>query len=129
MAHPNEDRIREGFGAFQQGDLGKVKDFFADDVVWHVPGKSPLAGTYKGKEEVLGFFAKTMEMTGGTFSIDVHDVLANDEHGTALITTRGEREGRSLTNNAVQVFHLEGGLVKESWVHPEDMYAVDAFWS
>ena len=129
MAHPNEERLREGFAAFQRGDLETVKGFFTDDIVWHVPGRSPLAGDYKGTEEVLGFFAKTMELTGGTFSIDVHDVLANDDHGVALVTTKGQREGRNLENRGVQVFHLRDGKVAESWLHPEDAYTTDEFWS
>lgn len=129
MAHPNEDRLREGFAAFQRGDLETVKGFFADDIIWHVPGKSPLSGDYKGVEEVLSFFAKTMEQTGGTFKIDVHDILANDEHGTALVTTMGQREGKTLNARGVQVIHLKDGKVTESWLHPEDTYAVDEFWS
>lgn len=129
MAHPNEDLMREGFTAFQSGDLQKVGDFFADDIVWHVPGKSPLAGDHKGIDAVMEFFGKTMEMTGGTFKLEVHDILANDEHGVALITTTGEREGKSLRSNGVQVIHIEGGKVTESWLHPDDAYANDEFWS
>lgn len=129
MAHENEGRLREGFAAFQRGDLDTVKGFFADDIIWHVPGKSPVSGDYKGVEEVLGFFAKTMEMTGGSFKLDVHDILANDEHGAALITTSGERDGKTLTARGVQVVHLTNGKVTESWFHPEDLYSVDEFWS
>lgn len=33
---------------------------------------------------VLGFFAKTMELSGGTFRMEVHDVMANDDHAVAL---------------------------------------------
>ena len=129
MAHPNEDLMKKGYEAFGSGDLDAVRELFADDIVWHVPGRSPLAGDYKGKEEVLGFLAKTMEMTGGTFKLDVHDVMAGDEHGVALTTATAEREGKRLSNRAVQVVHIRGGKLTESWFHPEDQYAVDEFWS
>ena len=32
---------------------------------WHVPSQSPLSGDYSGHEEVLGFFKKSMELSGG----------------------------------------------------------------
>jgi hypothetical protein len=34
-----------------------------------------------------------MELTGGTFQEEVHDVLANDEHGMVLAIRRLERNG------------------------------------
>ena len=129
MAHPNEDLMKKGYEAFGSGDLDAVRELFADDIVWHVPGRSPLSGDYKGKEEVLGFLAKTMEMTGGTFKLDVHDVMANAEHGVVLTTATAEREGKRLTNRAVQVVHIRDGKLTESWFHPEDQYAADEFWS
>ena len=38
---------------------------FASDVVQHVPGDGPMAGTYKGPEAVLGYYGKLSEMTDG----------------------------------------------------------------
>ena len=129
MAHPNEDLMKKGYEAFGSGDLDAVRELFADDIVWHVSGRSPLSGDYKGKEEVLGFLAKTMEMTGGTFKLDVHDIMANAEHGVALTTATAEREGKRLTNRSVQVVHIRDGKLTESWLHPDDQYAADEFWS
>lgn len=129
MAHPNEDLLRKGYQAFAAGDMQTLSDLFADDVVWHVPGQNPLAGTYRGKDEVFGFFAKVVEVSGGTFSLEIHDVLANDEHGVALVKARGQREGKSLEDNQVNVLHLEGGKVHEFWGHASDSAAVDEFWS
>lgn len=129
MTHPNEELFRKGLDAFKSGDMEVLNGLFADDVIWHVPGRGPLAGDHKGKEEVFAFFAKTMELTGGTFKLEVHDVLANDEHGIAMVTTTGTREGKSLHNNGVQIVHVKDGKVTESWLHPDDQYAVDEFWS
>jgi ketosteroid isomerase-like protein len=129
MAHPNEDLLRKGFDAFGKGDMDTLRELFADDVVWHFPGKSQLAGDYRGKEEVLGFLGKSFELSGGTLRLEIHDVLANDEHGTVLTHVTGQREGKSLDDNSVQVFHIRDGKVTESWIHPGDLYAGDDFWS
>jgi uncharacterized protein len=129
MAHPNEDLVRRGFAAFGTGDLATLGELFADDIVWHAGGRSPIAGDYKGKDEVFGLFAQFAERTGGTFRIDIHDVLANDEHVVALTKGTAEREGKRLSVDGVQVFHVKDGKVTESWFHAADQYASDDFWS
>lgn len=129
MTHPNEELLREGFAAFSRGDMGAVRQYFAEDIRYHFPGRSPIAGDYEGVAEVLDFFRRDFEGTGGTLRVEVHDVLANDEHGVALIAVRGEREGKQLHQNYVEVFHLRDGRATETWIHPADLYAVDEFWS
>jgi uncharacterized protein len=112
MAHPNEDLVREGFAAFGRGDIDALRDqYFAGDISWHFPGRSPVAGD------------------GGTLALELHDVLANDEHAVALYTTRAEREGRRVEDNAVGTFHIHDGKITEIWVQATDLYAVDEFWS
>ena len=129
MAHANEELVRSGYEAFQKADMEAVRALFADDIVWHVGGRSPLAGDYRGPDEVLGFLGRTMEMTGGSFSLEIHDLLANDEHGIALVLARGQRDGKTLDDRQVHVLHLRGGKVTEFWGHPGDQYALDEFWS
>jgi uncharacterized protein len=130
MAHPNEDLVREGFAAFGRGDMDALrKQFFADDVRWHAAGRNPTSGDYEGTEQVLQFFARLVELTDGTLSLELHDVLANDEHAVALVTVRGERAGKQLNDHMVETMHIRDGKVAEVWVHTTDLYAVDEFLS
>ena len=127
--HPNVERMRKGYDAFGRGDMDYLRnEMFADDVVFHVTGDNPLAGDYKGIDEVFGFFGRLMEMSGGTFSLEVHDVLANDEHGVGLVRTRAEREGKRIDINASHVFHLRDGKITENWTLVEDSRPFDDFW-
>ncbi len=93
--HPNQELLRRGYAAYGAGDLDTVNALFADDIVWHVAGQSPIAGDYTGKEQVFGFFGKLQELSDGTSKIEVHDVLANDTHGVALVVESATRGGRS----------------------------------
>ena len=130
MAHPNEDLVREAYAAFGRGDMDALRDkFFTQDVRYHVTDRSPLAGDYEGVDQVLQFFARIFEMSGGTFSFELHDVLANDEHAVALVTVRGERAGKQLNDNMVQTSHLRDGKAFEVWNQATDQYAQDEFWS
>jgi ketosteroid isomerase-like protein len=127
--HPNVELLRKGYQAYSRGDMETINELFADDVEWHVAGRSQLAGNYHGKDEVFGFFGKIIELSGGTARFEVHDVLANDEHGVALVTGSASREGRDFTGKDVHTFHIRDGKVVEFWDSPLDQYAIDEFWS
>jgi uncharacterized protein len=130
MAHPNEDLVREGYAAFGRGDLAALSGtFFAEGIRWHFPGRSPFGGDYEGLDQVLGWLGRSFEASGGTISVELHDVIGNDEHVVALSTLRAQREGRSIQDEQVQVFHVSGGKATEVWTHPRDLYATDEFWS
>ncbi len=128
MAHPNEDLVRRGYAAFGAGDMETLDELFADDIVWHSPGRHQLSGTFRGKQEVFSNFMKVAELTQGTFKLDIHAVLADDEHAVVLVTATGEHDGKTLRDNSVQIFHIKGGKVTEQWLHPGDAYASDEFW-
>jgi ketosteroid isomerase-like protein len=51
--HPNVTVVREGFAAFERGDMARMDQLLADDVMWHIGGNSKWAGTYQGKQQVL----------------------------------------------------------------------------
>ena len=129
MAHPNEDLVRKGYAAFAAGDMAALNEFFSDDIVWHTPGRNDLSGTFRGKDEVFANLGNVMELTGGTFKLDIHTILANDDHAVTLLRATAQRQGKALDDNTVQVFHIKDGKVTESWLHPSDAYASDEFWS
>jgi ketosteroid isomerase-like protein len=67
--------------------------------------------------------------SNGTFRVEIHDVLGNDEHAVALGTVTAERNGKSITDRYTHVVHIQDGKVTESWIFNEDPTAVDEFWS
>jgi uncharacterized protein len=129
MAHPNEELVRRGFDAFAKGDVDTLRELFDQDAVWHVPGRNQLSGDYRGMDTILGLFAKTAELSGGTFRIDLHDVVANDEHAVGIYVSRGEREGRTLEDRNVLVTHIRNRKIAEAWLLNDDQYAADEFFS
>ena len=129
MAHPNEDLIRGGYAAFAKGDIPEVLSRLAEDIVWHVPGRSALAGDYRGHEEVMGFFGKLLELSGGTFALEVHDVLASDGHVVGLVKATAERNGRTRSFDSAHVWHVSGGKATEFWGISPTPYEDDEFWA
>jgi ketosteroid isomerase-like protein len=127
--HPNVELTRRGYEAFAKGDLATLSELIADDVTWHSNDAGPLSGTYNGRDEVFGFFGRLAEETAGTFRLDVHDVLANDEHAVALCTLSASRGGKSIEVPVANVSHLRDGKVTEFWFATTDPQAAIDFWS
>jgi uncharacterized protein len=127
--HPNLELMRRGYAAYTSGDLETIDRLFADDVVWHVSGRSPISGDYTGKEQVFGFFGKLQELSGGTSRVEVHDLLADDDHGVAIVTQSASRDGRTYEGRVTHVLHLRDGKVTEFWDAYVDQYASDEFWA
>ena len=65
--------------------------YFAEGLRYHVPGRSPIAGDYEGAAQVVEFFGRLFELSGGTFRVELHDVVANDQHTVALFNVRAGR--------------------------------------
>jgi hypothetical protein len=128
--HANVQQARRAYEAFDKGDMATVSELLADDIVWHVGGNGPLAGDYKGKDAVFGFFGKLMQLTGGTFKLKVHDILANDEHSVTLVRETAEKDGKKWDSNAVHITHPDSeGRVKEFWAFQENQVAADEFFA
>jgi ketosteroid isomerase-like protein len=127
--HPNVELTRQGYAAFAKGDLATLAGQLADDVTWHVLGTGPLSGTYHGRDEVFGFFGRLAEETAGTFRLDVHDVLANDEHAVTLCTLSASRGDKSIEIPVANVAHVRDGKVTEFWAATTDPQASIDFWS
>jgi uncharacterized protein len=129
MAHPNEVLLRQAYEDFAKGDLDAAASIFADNIRWHVQGQSPISGVYVGRDEIMEFFGKIFELSGGTFRLDIHDVLANDEHVVVLVMERAERDGKVLAGTEAHVWHVSNGKVTEFWGLPADLEAAEAFWA
>ncbi|MFI1767381.1 nuclear transport factor 2 family protein [Streptomyces sp. NPDC020800] len=66
----------------------------AQNITWHVPGRSPLSGDYRGHQEVLGFFQKAMDLSEGTLRVCVDELLTDGSRVVALCTVSAQRKGR-----------------------------------
>src|SRR5262245_65865850 len=93
-AEANQALIERGYEAFARGDIPTVLQVLAEDIFWHVPGRGPLSRDYRGHSEVLGFFGQFMKLSGGSFEIQVDDILANQDHVVVLCTESAERAGK-----------------------------------
>lgn len=125
------DRLHEAQEAFYAGgDRLPLSGLLTDDVVWHVPGNNSIAGTYRGIDDVVGYFTARRELAARTFRLHPGDVLVGDgalvaalTEGTALI---GGEEHRWST---IGLYRFRDGLISECRLVPFDLAEFDRIWS
>ncbi len=124
-----ESLIRRTYQDFDSGDLDLLRVVMAEDVVWHEPGRSRLAGDYKGPEAVLGLLATLKSGSGGTFAIEVLDVLSKPERAVVLQRETAARNRKKLDVIAAVEFEVHHERITEVTVYQADTYQFDDFWT
>src|SRR5262245_31917556 len=129
MVEANRAIIHNAYENFAKGNVPAVFAVFDANITWHVPGHSPLSGHFKGHDQIGGFFQRTMELSGGSFSIDVHNVLTDGDLVIALVTVNAKRRGNSASFPEVHVWRVKNGKVVEFREYQGDEHREDQFWS
>jgi uncharacterized protein len=127
--HSNVWLIRDAYEAFEKGDMEVVGKVLADDLVLRWPGRNPLAGVRHSKAEFFELLGVLAEQTSGTFGLEVEDIIGGGESVVAFVTYHAERNGKTLTYDALNVWRVENGMAVEMLFLASDPYAVDEFWS
>lgn len=88
-AQENIERTKQAYAAFSAADVDGASAAIDDQVEWIVAGDSTISGTYRGKEEVLGFWMRLAEKQ---FSTSPQYFLGDDERVVVLtsVTVGGE---------------------------------------
>ena len=128
-ASANRLLIEGAYAAFARGDIPTVLGALDEKILWHVPGRSPISGDYRGHAQVLAFFKHFMDLSRGTFRIRIDDVLANDKRVIVLVTESAERNGRKWSSPQVHAWTVEGAKASVFWQYQGDQQAEDEFWS
>ena len=122
-------RVHRVFAAFGGGDARALFDVIAEDAVWHVAGRVPVARTYRGRDEIFELFRATRRLTGGTYRSELRWTVADGDHAVAVYRATGEREGRTLDIDQVLLITLRDGCWQEIVAVPTDPAAFEAFWA
>jgi len=125
--HPNVAIIKRYYEAYGRGDLAAVRQIFAPNIVWHIPGHHPLAGPKRGPDEVFAFFE---QLARANFKAEVIFLGGNDEYVVDYHRGYGALGDAKLDINWCLVFQMLNGRIVEAINFAGDQHAADAFfWS
>jgi len=128
-AQQNVERIRAGYDAFNRGDLAALTDLFAEDAVWHSPGRGPMASEYRGRDATFGCFGRLAQGTDGTFHANLRDLMGDGDTVVGVQSNTATSAGKPLDVNVCVVFRMRDGRIVEGREYNENLYAWDEFWS
>ena len=130
QADENVELVRRGYKAFNEGDMKTLSELFDENAVWHSPGRTSLAGEYKGKENIFAQFGRYGGGTGGTFKAKLLHVLKDDNgHVVGIHHNSAERNGKKLDFMGSILFEIKDGKVIDGREFGYDLYAWEEFWS
>jgi len=121
--------MERAYAAFNTGDTNTLTELM-DETVWHLPGRSSMAGDYQGSGSTLAYFGRLAQETGGTFRAELQHMAADgDNRVVGIQRSTADRNGKHLDVANCIVFELKDGKVTDGREHFEDLYAWDEFWS
>jgi uncharacterized protein len=130
IEHAGVAKARSFLDAFARGDEQGMRDYFTDDVAWHVAGSHPLSGDHRGEDELIAHFGRLRDLSDGTYALEPLSLLASDHHTAFFTRATARREGRALDVVLAHVLTVRSdGLWREYWVTADDQDAEDAFWT
>ena len=121
--HPSAARYRQMTAAMQSGDLSSFGGALADDVVWwEIGSPEPV----RGRDAVIERFSFESD---SSVSIDLHDVVGNDDHLVALLNVTATRGDETFGYQTAEIMHLNAdGEVSERWAFSNDTEAIIKFF-
>lgn len=125
MTHPNADVVQRSYDAFQKGDQDSLASLLSPDIVWHEAGNPEPRRGHEAMRELAQAAA------GLENDIDVHAILADDEHVVSLIRARMRKpNGDEVSYPVVEVAHVRDGVITERWAFMDAVPAdVQAFFA
>lgn len=124
----SSDLFRSRYPALIKGDAQAAADLLTDDSVLHVPGTSSLAGRYRGRAEILRYFAELARLSEETFRVEVLDVDERGDHTLVLTRATATRPGGEFSDEQFLRLRTRRDGIAEAWLYPGDSESHDRFW-
>src|SRR5215203_353137 len=116
------DLIDRYLAAAQRNDWDAMYAFYADDIEFHVPGRSAVAGRQSGKPAVRRYMEQITGRLGEDHvEVELIDRLESPERVALVLRERI----RGIDIRRVNVYRVAGEKIVEIEIYEADQYEVD----
>jgi ketosteroid isomerase-like protein len=130
------EHVKAAYGALASGDVQKIKQYWADEMVWQVPGHNRLSGWYYGLDEFLAFMGRVGALSGGSFRMEniAGEVIVTGEYSADITRNRGNRAEDTKKTMDIEVVHVlrwkDGKVIAgKGAIFGDGTTEYDQFWS
>ncbi len=113
------------------GSIDSVAELLSREVVWHVPGASPIAGDHRGVPKVIDYFQRRRQLADASMRLLPGQVIADGDAVVQFVEGSAVLAGRHLTWKTVGIYRLdlEHREIREVWLVPLDLERFDQIWA
>lgn len=141
MPHVTPELVGKAYEALASGDMDQIKEYWAEDMVWLVPGHNPLSGWYHGLDAFLGFMSRVGKLSDNSFNMEPKALMTSDEYSADVTFNLGYRAGYDestgkvpYTKLAIDVVHVlrwrDGKVIEgRGAIFGDGTSEYDQFWS
>ncbi len=134
MAKVTPELVIQAYEALASGDRARIRQYWADDMIWLVPGHNPLSGLKRGLDGFLGFMQEVGRLSGNSFHMDREAIMLSDDASADVTRNQGNRAedpSRKLDISVIHYLRWRDGKVIEGRgaIFGDGTAQYDAFWS
>lgn len=113
------------------GPVEPVVELLAEDIVWHVPGVSPIAGDHRGPAGVIEYFERRRRLANETMRMHPGELVCEGEGVAQFVEGSAELDGEQVRWQTIGVYRVdaERRRIREVWLVPLDSALFDRIWS
>lgn len=113
------------------GSVDPVVELLAGDIVWHVPGKSPIAGDRRGVAQVIDYFEKRRRLARATMRMYPGELISQGDAVVQFVDGSAVLGGEQVAWKTIGIYRVdtEHRWIREVWLVPLDPDLFDRIWS
>lgn len=119
--------IQRYVSAMKSGDRETGCGYFAEDIVFTIPGRSKFAGTHHGRETARNYIESAIAHSeGGEIELELVDMLASEDRVALIINERFVRAEGVVEIPRANVYRIEDDKIVEIRIYEGNQYGADA---
>jgi len=113
------------------GSVASVVELLAGDIVWHIPGRSPIAGDHRGVDQVIAYFERRRQLANSTMQMCPGELIATGDAVAQFVEGCATLNGQQVSWQTLGVYRVnhEHRWIQEVWLVPLDGELFDRIWS
>jgi uncharacterized protein len=113
------------------GSIDPVLELLAGDIVWHVLGRSPIAGDHRGVAQVVDYFERRRQLANATMRMRPGEVIFEGDAVAQFVEGSAVLYGERVSWRTIGTYRVDIGhrWIREVWLVPLDSELFDRIWS
>ena len=113
------------------GSIDPVAGLLCSDIIWHVPGASPIAGDHRGVPQVTEYFERRRQLAEASMRMHPGQVLSEGADVVQFVRGSAILNGERVSWKTIGIYRVdcEQGRICEVWLVPLDLDRFDQIWT